>query len=164
LDILRWHLHKQGYEVAAARDGAEALAMIAELRPDLVILDIMMPVLDGIDVARRIKSDESRREVTVVFCDLRGFTRLTVSSDPDEVMRVLREYHAGLGELITQYEGTLEPFVGDGLLVVFNDPLPCPDHTERAVRIALDMRACVAGFAMDWRARDHNLGFDVEIS
>jgi len=79
-------------------------------------------------------------------------------------MRVLREYYAGLGELITQYEGTLERFVGDGLLVVFNDPLPCPDHTERAVRIALDMRACVAGFAMDWRARDHKLGFGVGIS
>ncbi|HEX2137694.1 MAG TPA: response regulator [Microvirga sp.] len=284
LDILRWHLQKHGYQVATAENGQEALAMVSELRPDLVLLDIMMPKLDGIAAARQIKDDESlgfipvilltaradvhgvaealdaggddylakpfesaallararsalrqkalhdlvqtqasalaeqarelsdwnstleervaaqvqqiermerlrrflppqvadqliaspdagkdlleshRRDVTVVFCDLRGFTRLTVSSDPDEVMRVLREYHAGLGELITRYEGTLERFVGDGLLVVFNDPLPCEDHTERAVRMALEMRTCVAGLADEWRARGHKLGFGIGIS
>jgi class 3 adenylate cyclase/CheY-like chemotaxis protein len=284
LDILRWHLQKHGYQVATAENGQEALAMVSELRPDLVFLDIMMPKLDGIAAARQIKDDESlgfipvilltaradvhgvaealdaggddylakpfesaallararsalrqkalhdlvqtqasalaeqarelsdwnstleervaaqvqqiermerlrrflppqvadqliaspdagkdlleshRRDVTVVFCDLRGFTRLTVSSDPDEVMRVLREYHAGLGELITRYEGTLERFVGDGLLVVFNDPLPCEDHTERAVRMALEMRTCVAGLADEWRARGHKLGFGIGIS
>ena len=85
-------------------------------------------------------------------------------SDPDEVMRVLRGYHAGLGELITATRGTLERFVGDGLLVVFNDPIPWHDHTERAARMALDMRACVAGLAHDWRTRGHNLGFGVGIS
>jgi adenylate cyclase len=108
--------------------------------------------------------ESHRREVTVVYCDLRGFTRLTVVSDPDQVMQVLREYHAGLGNLITQYEGTLERFVGDGLLVVFNDPLPCDDHTERAVRMALDMRSCVTRLAEEWTSRGHNLGFGVGIS
>jgi class 3 adenylate cyclase len=89
---------------------------------------------------------------------------MTVSSDPDEVMRVLREYHAGLGSLITQYEGTLERFVGDGLLVVFNDPLPCDNHTEQAVRMALDMRSCVDQLVGEWKSRGHNLGFGIGIS
>jgi adenylate cyclase len=284
LEILSWHLQRHGYDVVAASSGDEALARVAELQPDLVFLDIMMPALDGIDAVRRIKSNESlgfipvilvtaradvhsvvqaldaggddyltkpldsaallartrsalrqkalhdlvqtqasalaeqarelaewnrnlerrvaaqvqqiermerlrrflppqvaeqliaspsggqeileshRSEVTVVYCDLRGFTRMTVSSDPDEVMRVLREYHTGLGSLITRYEGTLERFVGDGLLVVFNDPLPCDDHTERAVRMALDMRLCVARLVEEWKTRGHNLGFGVGIS
>ncbi len=84
--------------------------------------------------------ESHRCEVTVVFCDLRGFTAFAEVAEPEEVMDVLRDYHACLGDLIFRYEGTLERFVGDGLLVLFNDPLPCPDHPTRAVRMALAMR------------------------
>ena len=76
-------------------------------------------------------------------------------------MAVLREYHACLGDLILRYEGTLERFVGDGLLVLFNDPLPCPDHSERAVRMAVEMRDCVGTLAEGWRRQGHVLGFGV---
>lgn len=105
-----------------------------------------------------------RREVTVVFCDLRGFTAFAEATDPEEVMRVLGEYHAGLGALINKYEGTLERFVGDGLLVLFNDPLPCPDPSLRAVRMAIDMRTCVTDLAATWRKSGHDLGFGIGIA
>jgi adenylate cyclase len=105
-----------------------------------------------------------RREVTVVFCDLRGFTSFTESSEPEEVMAVLREYHESLGELIFRYEGTLERFLGDGIMIIFNDPIPCADHTERAVRLALDMRESVDGLAKQWRRKGHALGFGIGIA
>jgi len=79
------------------------------------------------------------------------------------VMGVLREYHKNLGELIFQYEGTLERFLGDGIMIVFNDPIPCDDHTERAVRLALDMRARVAKLAEQWAHKGHVLGFGIGI-
>jgi adenylate cyclase len=108
--------------------------------------------------------DSHRREVTVLMCDLRGFTSFTEISEPEEVMAVLSEYHESLGELIFQYEGTLERFAGDGILTVFNDPIPCADHTERAVRLALDMRDRVDELATLWRKRGHELGFGIGIS
>jgi len=105
-----------------------------------------------------------RREVTVVFCDLRGFTAFTESAEPEEVMRVLREYHAALGEIIFQYEGTLDRFAGDGILILFNDPIPCPDHTRRAVRMAVEMRDCVGKLSETWRSRGHVLGLGIGIA
>ncbi|TIW55427.1 MAG: adenylate/guanylate cyclase domain-containing protein, partial [Mesorhizobium sp.] len=84
-----------------------------------------------------------RREVTVVFCDLRGFTAFAETAEPEEVMTVLAEYHSCLGEQIVRHEGTLERFVGDGIVVVFNDPLPCADHSERAVSMAAAMRDAI---------------------
>jgi hypothetical protein len=90
-------------------------------------------------------------------------TAFTVASEPEEVMGVLREYHKNLGELIFQYEGTLERFLGDGIMIVFNDPIPCDDHTERAVRLALDMRARVAKLAEQWAHKGHVLGFGIGI-
>ena len=112
-------------------------------------------------VAQMIASSEApetllashRREVTVVFCDLRGFTAFTDTSEPEEVMAVLREYHESLGELIFRYEGTLERFLGDGIMIIFNDPIPCPDHTERAVRLALDMREQWSNWRAQWRRK-----------
>jgi Adenylate and Guanylate cyclase catalytic domain len=89
-----------------------------------------------------------RREVTALFCDLRGFTAFTEASEPEEVMGVLREYQENLGELIFRYEGTLDRFLGDGIMIVFNDPIPCDDHTARAVRLAVDMRERVAQLTM----------------
>jgi adenylate cyclase len=283
LEVLRVRLNAQGYEVVTAVDGEDALKQARELEPDLVLLDIMMPKLDGISVLKELKGDTTfsftpvilvtakadtrdvvngleaggddyltkpfehaalvarvrsllrikelhdtvqsqagqlkeqteqlaswnqtlearvaeqlaqierigrlqrflapqvaqmiassdapdsllashRREVTVLFCDLRGFTAFTEASEPEEVMGVLREYHENLGELIFQYEGTLERFLGDGIMIVFNDPIPCEDHTERAVRLALDMRARVAKLAEQWARKGHELGFGIGIA
>ena len=105
-----------------------------------------------------------RRDVTVVFCDLRGFTAFTDTSEPEEVMTVLRQYHESLGELIFRYEGTLERFRGDGIMIVFNDPIPFPDHAERAVRMALDMRERVEQLAAAWRRQGHELGLGIGIA
>jgi class 3 adenylate cyclase len=123
-------------------------------------------------VAQMIASSEApeamlashRREITVMFCDLRGFTAFTETSEPEEVLAVLHDYHESLGKLIFHYEGTLDRFAGDGIMVVFNDPIPVPDHTERAVRLALDMRDQVDQLAQQWRRKGHTLGFGVGIA
>jgi adenylate cyclase len=108
--------------------------------------------------------DSYRREIVVVSCDLRQFTSFAESSEPEEVMAVLKEYHAALGEVIFEYEGTLERFTGDGLMVFFNDPIPCDDPPERAVRMAVAMRDKVADLAQSWHRRGHNLGFGVGVA
>lgn len=105
-----------------------------------------------------------RGEVTVVFCDLRGFTAFTESNEPEEVMDVLREYHAALGELIFRYEGTLDRYAGDGVMVLFNAPVPLPDHTKRAVKMAVEMRDAVGKLTQKWRSRGHSLGFGIGIA
>jgi len=283
LEILRVRLEAQGYEVITAEDGEQALEKARELEPDLVLLDIMMPKLDGIAVLKQLKQDamlrfvpvilvtaksdvrdvvsgldsggdeyltkpfehaaltarvrsllrvkelhdtvqhqaaqlkeqteqlsswnrlleervaeqlmeierigrlkrflapqvaqmiassdlpdsvlaSHRQEITVLFCDLRGFTNFTETSEPEEVMAVLRDYHENLGELIFRYEGTLERFLGDGIMIVFNDPIPCVDHTERAIRLALDMRERVNELGTQWRRKGHELGFGIGIA
>jgi class 3 adenylate cyclase len=108
--------------------------------------------------------DSHRRDISVVFCDLRGFTAFAETTEPEEVMGVLREYHAVLGQLIHHYEGTLERFTGDGLMVLFNDPLRCPDPSLRAVRMALEMQAKVAALMEGWRKFGHELGFGMGIA
>jgi adenylate cyclase len=108
--------------------------------------------------------DSHRSDVTVVFCDLRGFTAFSEESEPEEVMRLLGEYHAALGALIHQFEGTLERFVGDGLMVLFNDPLPCPDPAPRAVKMAIAMRARVEELAQRWRQYGRDIGFGIGIA
>ena len=105
-----------------------------------------------------------RREITVVFCDLRGFTSFSESADPEDVMQVLREYHGALGQRITESEGTLERFTGDGVMVFFNDPVEQEDHVARAVRMALELRGDVAALATGWRSLGHRLGFGVGIA
>ena len=105
-----------------------------------------------------------RREIVVVFCDLRGFTAFAEASEPEEVMGVLAEYHAALGELIDRFEGTLERFTGDGLMVFFNDPIPCDDPAGRAVTMAVAMRDRVAELADGWRRRGNDLGFGIGIA
>jgi adenylate cyclase len=280
LEIVSMRLSAQGYEIVSATDGEEGLAKARALRPDLILLDIMLPKLDGISVLTELKRDESlgfipvilvtakadrsdivagleaggddyltkpfdhaalvarvrsmlrikalhdivqeqaatlalqtkelaawnttlearvarqvseiermsrlkrflapqiadligasddatnlleshRREVTVLFCDLRGFTAFTESAEPEEVMQVLHEYHKVLGDHIDRYEATLERFAGDGILCLFNDPLPCAGHTERALRMALDMQASMIELNGVWRKRGHELGFGI---
>jgi class 3 adenylate cyclase/HAMP domain-containing protein len=108
--------------------------------------------------------DSQRREVTVVFCDLRGFTAFTEATEPEEAMNVLREYHAALGELIFKYEGTLDRYAGDGVMVLFNAPIQFEDHTQRAVKMACEMRDTIVALTQKWRNRGHTLGFGMGIA
>jgi class 3 adenylate cyclase len=274
-DILVTRLGMHGYELVQAADGEEAIEVAHKSQPDLILLDVMMPKLDGIEANKRLKSDESlpftpiilvtakadskdvvtgleagadeyltkpvdqtslvarvksmlrvkelhdkiasqaadlakwnktleervadqvsqierasrlkrflapqvaelvlndgkeqlldshRRDVTVAFGDLRGFTAFAETTEPEEVMGILREYHNALGPLVHKYEGTIERFIGDGFLVLFNDPLPCPDPAARAIRMATEMRACMARLSEAWRKHGHELGFAMGIA
>jgi class 3 adenylate cyclase len=273
--ILQLRLAAQGYEVLTATDGEQALATAREALPDLILLDVMMPKVDGLEVCRQLRADPSfpftpiimvtakadpkdvvagleaggdeyltkpvdqvalvarvksmlrikelhdsvealsaqraewnrtleqrvetqvaqldrlsrlkrffspqlaemivdgsagdplqthRRDVTVVFLDLRGFTSFSETAEPEEVMGVLREFHAAMGALILAHEGTLERFSGDGMMVFFNDPVPVPDAAERAVRMALAMRDRAQELGARWRKRGHDLDMGIGIA
>ncbi|MBV8132477.1 MAG: GAF domain-containing protein, partial [Alphaproteobacteria bacterium] len=105
-----------------------------------------------------------RREIVVVFCDLRGYTAFTETAEPEEVLDFLREYHGALGPLVSQFERTLDQFSGDGIMVFFNDPVPIPDPAERAVRMAMTMREAAGALIAYWRRRDRELGFGAGIA
>ena len=105
-----------------------------------------------------------RREITVAFCDLRGFTAFAEQADPEELMTLLSQYHRMMGEAITEHDGTLEHFAGDGVMVFFNDPIEQGDHVERCVRMAVEMRDRFAELAAAWRERGYELGFGVGIA
>ena len=282
VDILRTRLAVHGYEILTAADGEEALVVARAKQPDLILLDVMMPKMDGIQVCRELRADSSlpfmpiilvtaktdskdvvagleaggdeyltkpvdqaalvarvqsmlrvkalhdtvqeqatrlagqaaelrewnrtleqrvadqlaelqrvgrlkrffspqlaelivaggaedplkthRRDVTVVFLDLRGFTAFAETSEPEEVMGVLREYHAEMGMLVLTHEGTLERFTGDGIMVFFNDPVPLPNPAERAVRMALEMRERIAELTLKWRKLGYDLDFGIGIA
>jgi adenylate cyclase len=275
VDILRTRLSGHGYEIITANDGEAALEASRQHLPDLILLDVMMPKRDGLEVCRLLKSDPAlpfmpiilvtakgdprdivaglecggdeyltkpvdhaalvarvksilrikalhdqvqeqakqltewnqtlerrvaeqlnelqrmsrlkrflspqiaesvvreaddrlleshRSDVAIVFCDLRGFTGLAESAEPEEVMEVLREYHSVLGAIIHRYEGTLERFLGDGLMVLFNDPVPCPDPAVRAVKMSVAMRDRVIEMAERWHKRGYDLGFGIGIA
>lgn len=108
--------------------------------------------------------ESHRREITVVFCDLRGFTAFSETQEPEEVMAILREFHETIGPMIFQFEGTLERFAGDGLMVFFNDPIPCPDPAIRAVRMALAMREGMNDVTGRWKKRGHELDMGMGIA
>ncbi len=275
VDISRTRLVAHGYAIITAADGQEALSSARENQPDLILLDVMMPKLDGIEVTRRLKGDPSvsftpiilvtartdvkdvvagldagaddyltkpfdhaallarvrsmlrikalhdtveaqreelaslnadlerrvaeqvseierigrlrqflapqlaemivasgdegvfeshRREIVVLFCDLRGFTAFSETTEPEEVMAVLQSYHAVVVPLIHRREGTIMHFVGDGLMVIFNDPIPCCDPVVRGVRLAVEMREAVGLIAAEWRRRGHEIGFGIGIA
>ena len=105
-----------------------------------------------------------RREVSVMFIDLRGFTAFTETGEPEEVMSVLREYHATLGAIITAHDGTVEHFAGDGVMVVFNDPMPVEQHELKAVQMGLAVREAVGALSVGWNKRGHDLGFGIGIA
>ncbi len=267
-------LSPRGFKVVGVNSGEDALATMREEPPDIVLLDILMPDMDGYEVCRRIRQDPAtaflpvvmitasgeqeklraieagaddfvtkpfdqsellarvrslirvkryhdtieaqtaelqawnreleervqaqvleldrvnrlrrflapqlvemvvdsgdesfleshRREIVVVFCDLRRFTAFAETSEPEEVMTVLGEYYTALGDLIHRFEGTLEQFAGDGLMVFFNDPLPCDDPALRAIRMAVAMRTRIQDLSAEWRRRGHDLGFSVGIA
>jgi class 3 adenylate cyclase len=121
--------------------------------------------------ANLLSSDEGeqllaghRREITALFCDLRGFTAFAETTEPEEVLRVLREYHSAAGELVTANEGTVEHFAGDGLMAFFNDPAPIEDHELAAVRTALALGERFSTLAEGWRKRGHDLGLGIGIA
>ena len=266
--LLEGVLSGHGYVVITAPSGPVALDRVREDRPDLVLLDVVMPEMSGYEVCRRLRADEAtrllpivmvtaldpgtervkgievgaddfltkpinqpellarvrsllrikalhdelaelnrtlegrvaeqvaqlerlgrlrrffspqladlivsgdaedplrshRREITVVFLDLRGFTAFAETAEPEEVMGVLREYHAEMGRLILAAEGTLERFTGDGMMIFFNDPIPVPDPAERAIRMALAMRERVSRLRMQWEKLGYQLDFGVGIA
>ena len=274
IKLLEAVLTGHGYIPVTAQSGEEALERVASENPDLVLLDIVMPVMDGYEVCRRLRADPEtallpvvmitasgdqekvqaieagaddfiskplnqaellarirsllrikqyhatiqaqavqledwnqhleervreqveelgrvgrlkrflapqladlivssgdesmleshRREIVVVFCDLRGFTAFAESGEPEDVMGVLRAYHAALGELIFEFEGTLERFTGDGLMVFFNDPVPCEDAPVRAIRMSVAMQERIGELAREWRKQGHELDFGVGIA
>jgi class 3 adenylate cyclase len=108
--------------------------------------------------------ESHRREIVVVFCDLRGYTAFTETAEPEEVLKFLREYHGALGPLVSQFEGTLDQFSGDGIMVFFNDPVPCPDPAERAVKMAMAMREEAGKLIAAWRRHGCELGFGAGIA
>jgi adenylate cyclase len=108
--------------------------------------------------------ESHRREIVVVFCDLRGYTAFTETAEPEEVLKFLREYHGALGPLVSQFEGTLDQFSGDGIMVFFNDPVPCPDPAERAVKMAMAMREAAGKLIAAWRRHGSELGFGAGIA
>ncbi len=274
-EMLARRLMRQGYRVEMAAGGREALKTLETTAVDLVLLDIMMPEMDGYQVLEQLKSDDAlreipvivlsaldeiesvvkciemgaedylpkpfnpvllrarigaclekkrlrdlevqharelaqcnrtledrvqeqvtqlerlgrlkrffspqlaalivsgdaedplkthRRELTVVFLDLRGFTAFAETAEPEEVMGVLHEYHAAMGKLILEYEGTLEHFAGDGIMIFFNDPAPVPNPAERAIRMTLAMRERVNELTVKWRKLSYELGFGVGIA
>lgn len=145
---------------ARVQEGVQQLERVGRLRrffsPQLA------EAIVGGDTVDPLKSH--RCEITVVFLDLRGFTAFTETADPEEVMGVLAEYHAAMGRLILEFEGTLERFTGDGIMVFFNDPVPIPEPALRATRMALAMQREVALLAARWRKRGHALQMGVGIA
>jgi class 3 adenylate cyclase len=152
-----------GNQAATAIDNARTYRMVEQLgrlkrffSPQLAELIIRGGADDPLKT--------HRREVTVVFLDLRGFTAFAETSEPEELMGVLREYHAEMGKLILEYEGTLERFTGDGMMIFFNDPQPVPDAAERAVRMAVAMRERAAELAARWHKRGYELDLGIGVA
>ena len=108
--------------------------------------------------------ESHRREITALFCDLRGFTGFSESADPEDVMALLREYHAAIGDSIIKYSGTLERYAGDGVMVVFNDPVPVEKPALQAVLMALEMREAIGALTERWLRLGHDIGFGIGIA
>ena len=108
--------------------------------------------------------ESHRREITALFCDLRGFTGFSESSDPEDVMALLRDYHSAIGQIIIKYSGTLERYAGDGVMVIFNDPVPVENPALQAVLMAVDMRTAIEALMEKWRLLGHDIGFGIGIA
>lgn len=139
---------------------------LAELERTRKLRRFLAPQLAELIVAQ---GDESilkshRREIVVVFCDLRGFTSFAERAEPEEVMALLHDYHALLGPIAASFEGTLDHYSGDGMMVFFNDPLPTPEPAKRAIEMAVAMREGAQELLRRWRRRGHDIGFGIGIS
>ena len=161
-------LHQCTEEITELNRGLEARVaeQIEELGRVSRLKRFLAPQLAELIVSQGDENilESHRREIVVVFCDLRGYTAFTETAEPEEVLDFLREYHGALGPLVAQFEGTLDQFSGDGIMVFFNDPVPIPDPAERAVRMAVAMREAASTLITAWRERGRELGFGVGIS
>jgi class 3 adenylate cyclase len=155
-------------EVAALNRDLEArvATQLAELERTGKLRRFLAPQLAELIVAQGDESilESHRREIVVVFCDIRGFTAFAERAEPEEVMALLKDYHAALGPIVTRYEGTLDKYGGDGMMVFFNDPLPTPEPAKRAIEMALAMREAAQALLKTWRGLGHDIGFGVGIS
>ena len=145
---------------------ARVAAQLAELERTGKLKRFLAPQLAELIIAQGDESilESHRREIVVVFCDLRGFTGFAERAEPEEVMALLRDYHAAMGPIVAQYEGTLDHYAGDGIMVFFNDPVPTPDPARRAIDMAVAMRAAAQDLLRSWRRHGHDIGFGVGIS
>jgi len=144
---------------ARVAEQVEELARMARLRR------FLSPTLAEVVMERGDSVLEShRRELAVLFADLRGWTDFSAGTEPEEVMSVVGSYHAAMGELIVRYEATVGWFAGDGLMVWFNDPIPCEDPAARAVRMAVEMREAMSALTSTWRKRGHELDFSIGVA
>ena len=170
LRIKRYHdtVERQKAELAVWNDELEGrvAAQVEQLERMNRLRRFLSPQIAELVVDSGDQSflESHRREIVVVVCDLRGFTTFAETAEPEEVIGVLQEYHTALGDLIFRFAGTLEHFAGDGLMVFFNDPMPCADAPERAIRMAIAMRTRVRDLADGWAGRGYNLAFAVGIS
>jgi adenylate cyclase len=130
---------------------------VAQLERALRLRHFLSPQLADLVVEDQDLLRSHRREIVVVFCDFHGFTTFAETSEPEEVMSVLREYHRVVGRHVHGHEGTLERFTGDGVMVFFNDPVPCDDPVDRAVRMSLDINADVGDLARGWLRQGYDL-------
>src|SRR5437764_10964965 len=161
-------LRERTDEVASWNKELEArvAAQLAEIERSGKLRRFLAPQLADLIVAQGDESilESHRREIVVVFCDLRGFTGFAERAEPEEVMTLLRDYHAAMGPIVTRFEGTLDHYAGDGIMVFFNDPVPTPDPARRAIEMAVAMRERAQPLLRLWRRHGHDLGFGVGIS
>ncbi|HKP42912.1 MAG TPA: response regulator [Mycobacterium sp.] len=166
--IKRYHdtIRRQADELAKWNTELETRVarQVAELERTNRLRRFLSPQLADLVVGDETLLGSHRREITVVFTDLRNFTPFAETSEPEEVMGVLGDYHEVIGTLVHEYGGTLERFTGDGVMVFFNDPIPCDDYTERAVRMVLDIRDAVKKLAVQWLRDGHDLALGIGIA
>jgi adenylate cyclase len=161
-------IQEQAGELAELNRSLESrvAAQVDELERLSRLRRFLSPQLADVIVSSEDESmlKSHRREITVVFCDLRGFTAFSETAEPEEVMGILGEFHKELGQLVFQFEGTLERFAGDALMIFFNDPFTCPDPPMQAVKMAIEMQKRIAELSASWRKRGHDLALGIGIA
>ncbi len=166
--IKRYHdtIRRQAEELTAWNTELETRVaqQVSELERTNRLRRFLSPQLADLVVSDENLLGSHRAKIVVLFTDLRNFTPFAESSEPEEVMRVLSEYHQAIGALVHAYGGTLERFTGDGIMVFFNDPIPCDDAAERAVRMALEIRDAVSDLATGWRRDGYDLAVGIGIA
>jgi class 3 adenylate cyclase len=155
-EVARWNREFEG----------RVAAQVAELERIGKLRRFLAPQLAEIILAKGDDSilESHRREIVVVFCDIRGFTAFAERAEPEEVMALLRDYHTALGPIVVRFEGTIDHYSGDGIMVFFNDPLPVAEPAKRAIDMAMAMREAAAELVKAWRRQGHDIGFGVGIS
>jgi class 3 adenylate cyclase len=157
LEGLAQRFNQMAAELAVSQERSERIARLKRfLSPQVAEL------VEGSDQEALL--DSHRAEVVVIFCDVRGFTSFSGGAEPEEVMGLLQEYYEALGAIITRYEATLTCFMGDGLMLLLNAPVPCPAPALRGVRMAAEMQSSVQSLITEWRARGHAVGFGVGLA